>query len=64
MNNDLLVLLQPLDNVNGNLQHISHDIRRSKCQPLRQRNIGNTICLVDLDESQILCGRSVLDVMA
>jgi hypothetical protein len=64
MNNDLLLFLQALDYVDRNLKHICDNVRRRKSQPLRQRDIGNTLRLIDLDEGQILRLRRVLNVVA
>lgn len=64
MDNDLLLLFQPLNNINRNLKDISHDIRRRESQPLGERHIGYTISLVDFNEGQVLSLRSVLDVVA
>lgn len=64
MDNDLLLLLQALDNIDGNLENVSDNIGRRKGQPLCQRHVRNAISLVYFNESQVLRLGSVLDVMA
>lgn len=51
MDNDLLFLLQALDNINGDLEDISHNVGRREGQPLGEGHIGNASRLVNLDES-------------
>lgn len=49
----LLLSLDLLNYGYRDLQHGSYDVRRSKCQPLAQRDIRNSIALVKLDIHQI-----------
>jgi hypothetical protein len=59
---DLLLLLQALSKVQGNIEDLSDDICGGKSEPLRERNVGDTIRLVDLNPDQVLVA-SVFDVM-
>lgn len=60
---DLLLLLQSTNNINTNIQDLSHNIRRSQSQPLRQTDISNSLRFVDLNPNQVLSWRSILDIV-
>ena len=45
----LLLLLQFLDNLDGNLENRGDDIGRSERQPLCERDIGHSVTLVEFD---------------
>jgi hypothetical protein len=64
MHNNLLLLLQTLHHTHRHFQHIRHNIRGSKRQPLRQANVRDTLTLVNLNERQILRRARILNIMA
>ena len=60
----LLLLLNSLHNFKVYLQRLSHHIRRRQGKPLRERNVGYAITLVDLDPDELLGVRGVFDIVA
>lgn len=61
---DLLLLLDLVNNLNVNLQHIRDSIGWGQSEPLSQRDIGDTVALVQLNPDKLLCLGGVLNVMA
>lgn len=59
----MLLLLDLLDNININLQDVSNDVWWRERKPLSQRDICNTITLVELDPDKLLGLRGILDIM-
>tara|TARA_R110002060_G_scaffold26924_1_gene36550 strand:+ start:1341 stop:1703 length:363 start_codon:yes stop_codon:yes gene_type:complete len=60
----LLLVLQLIHHTSRDFQRVRNDIRRCKCQPLRERDIRHTIRLVDLNPNQRLILGGVLNVVA
>lgn len=61
--NRLLFLLNLLDNLDVYLQDIGHGVSRGKGEPLRQRDIGYAVALVEFEINHLLCVRCVLDIV-
>lgn len=51
---NLLLLLQVRGNIDRNLQYTRDNISRCQCKPLCQRDIRDTVTLVDLNPDQVL----------
>lgn len=64
LNQQLLLLYQPLCNTKRDLKRVSNNISRREREPLRQRDVLDAVTLVDLDPHQVLRVGRVLDVVA
>jgi hypothetical protein len=51
-NNNLLLPPQPPSSLDRNLQRLRYNARRRQRQPLRQRDVHDSVALVDLDPLQ------------
>lgn len=61
---DLLLLLDLVDDFNVNLQHIRDSISRGQGEPLSQRDIGDTVALVQFDPNELFGLRGIFNVVA
>ncbi len=61
---DLLGLLQLLDEAEGHVEHLRHNIGGCQSQPLSQGDVGDAVRLVNLDPDEVLGLRGVLNVVA
>lgn len=61
---NLLLLLERLDELDGHLQRLGGHLRGSQGQPLSEGDVGDAVRLVDLDPDEILRLGGVLDVVA
>lgn len=59
----LLLLLELVDKADGNLQGLGYDVGRGQRQPLGQRDVGDTVRLVDLNPDEVFGLGRVLDVV-
>lgn len=63
-NEDLLVLLELLDKLNGHLERLRHEVRGRQRKPLGERDVGDSVRLVDLDPDEVLVLGRVLNVVS
>ena len=63
LDQELFLLLELLRHRDWDLERVSNNIRRSESKPLRERDIGHAIGLVDLNPDKVFCRRSILDVV-
>lgn len=61
---DLLLLLQVLHDLDIDLEHVGHDVRRRQGEPLCQRDVRHAVALVDLDPDELLGVGGVFNVVA
>lgn len=63
-NENLLLLLNVLDEININLERLRRNLWRCQRKPLRQRNVRDTVRLVDFDPDEVLVLGGILNVVA
>lgn len=63
LDQNLLLLLDRLGHVQWNLEDTGDNVCGSQSQPLRERNVLDSVTLVDLDPHQVFRGRGVLNVV-
>jgi len=63
LNENLLLLLQRLDKVHRHVQSLGSHLGGRQSEPLRQRNIGDSVRFVDLNPDQVLILGGILDVV-
>lgn len=64
LDDELLVLLDLLDDLDWYIDGGGSDVRRSKGEPLAERDIGDTVGLVNFKVDKLLGLRGVLNVVA
>lgn len=64
LDENLLLLLDMADNFLVDLQSLSSDVRRSQGQPLSERDVCDTVTLIDLNPHEFLGVGRVLNVVS
>lgn len=61
---NLLVLLELVDKLNGDVEGLGDEVGRGESEPLAQRDVSHAVGLVDLDPDEVLGLGGVLNVVA
>lgn len=64
LDQNLLLLLDRLGHIQRNLEDTGDNVGGSQSQPLRERNVLDSVTVVDLDPHQVFRGGCVLNVVA
>lgn len=62
-NENLLLLLNVLDESNIHLERLCRNLRRCQRKPLRQRNVRDTVRLVDFDPDEVFVLGGIFNVV-
>lgn len=60
---DLLLLLQALGKLKWDVENLGNNVCRSEREPLRERDVGDAVRLVDLNPDEVFVA-SILDVVS
>lgn len=63
LDEDLLLLLEVVGELDGDVERLGDEVGRGEGEPLREGDVGDAVGLVDFDPDEVLVLGSVFDVV-